>query len=148
MLGPFEQFEGYFVYNLLSMYHPPLLSQYNTGFSSQGRARLREFPCCFTAENTQLSPSLTRKPCTLSKCTFKSDLFTIASFFHNAIVRESDFKHVNLRAGGHSLFSAQSEGPGFDFWCHPLLGVVGYITCTILCHGPCMQTRTNSSQIT
>ena len=35
----------------------------NTGFLGQERARLSAFQCCFTAENTQLSPSLTRKPC-------------------------------------------------------------------------------------
>ena len=33
------------------------------GFSSQGRARLRAFLCCFTVENTQLRPSLTCKAC-------------------------------------------------------------------------------------
>ena len=37
-----------------------------TGFSSQGRARLRAFLGCFSVKNTQLSPSLTRKPCTLN----------------------------------------------------------------------------------
>ena len=35
----------------------------NTGFVSEGSARLRAFPCCFTMENTQ-RPSITRKPCT------------------------------------------------------------------------------------
>ena len=35
-----------------------------TGFSSQGRAKLRAFPCRCTAENMQLSPSLTQKPYT------------------------------------------------------------------------------------
>ena len=30
-----------------------------TGFSSQGRAKLRDFPRYCIAENTQLSPSLT-----------------------------------------------------------------------------------------
>ena len=34
-----------------------------SGFSSQGRAKLRAFPRNFTAESTQLSPSLTQKPC-------------------------------------------------------------------------------------
>ena len=34
-----------------------------TGFSSQGRAWLHAFLCCLAAENTQPSPSLTRKPC-------------------------------------------------------------------------------------
>ena len=33
-----------------------------TGFSSQGRVRLRAFPPCCGAENTQLGPSWTRKP--------------------------------------------------------------------------------------
>ena len=33
-----------------------------TGFSSQGRAKLRAFPRYCSAENTKLSPSLTRKP--------------------------------------------------------------------------------------
>ena len=35
----------------------------STGFLSQGRARLSAFQCCFIAENTQPSPSLTQKPC-------------------------------------------------------------------------------------
>ena len=35
----------------------------NKGFLRQGRARLRAFLCCFTAENTQLSPSFYSKPC-------------------------------------------------------------------------------------
>ena len=34
-----------------------------TGFMSQERARLRAIPHCCTAENMQLSPSLTRRPC-------------------------------------------------------------------------------------
>ena len=34
-----------------------------TGFSSQGRAKLRAFPHHCTAKNTQLIPSLHRKPC-------------------------------------------------------------------------------------
>ena len=37
----------------------------NTALSSRGRAKLRAFPCYCTVENTQLSPSLTRKPCKL-----------------------------------------------------------------------------------
>ena len=36
-------------------------------FLSQGRARLHDLQGCFTMENTQLSPSLTRKPCKLTK---------------------------------------------------------------------------------
>ena len=115
-----------------------------TGFSSQGRARFGAFWTLFTAENTQLSPSLTRKPCTLSKCTFKSDLFTIASFIHNATVRD-----VNLRGGGYSLFSAQSEGPRFDSRCHiPTWScwlLLYRINSTILGHGPSMQTHANCS---
>ena len=39
------------------------IARISTGFLSEGRARLRAFPCCFSTENTQLSPSFTRKPC-------------------------------------------------------------------------------------
>ena len=38
-----------------------------TGLLSQGRAKLRAFPRYFFVENTQLSPSLTQKPCIMSR---------------------------------------------------------------------------------
>ena len=52
-------------YILISMTHVHTFSIVpSTGFSSQGRAKLSTFPRRCTAENTQLSPSVTRKPCT------------------------------------------------------------------------------------
>ena len=39
-----------------------------TGFSSQGRAKLSTFRNATALKSTQLSPSMTRKPCTYDKC--------------------------------------------------------------------------------
>ena len=64
---------------------------YITGFSSQGRARLRAFLCCFTTENTQLSPSLTRKLCRLDySCRLKTLHILGQTFSPNLTLRSGN----------------------------------------------------------